>query len=271
MPLETFRTMPKKKLPTGPIRIDLPSMGIENKLESNKQDSTKIENNKIESSQKDSNQVESTIVESNKQESDKIESSKVESGLKDSNRIETSIIESSQKDSAQTESFIPESNREETNKVKRSSEEYNKPDSIREEKSKLTSNLVNSDLSIKEDDNQESSLPENRIIESAIIEKQNQESNIFSLEQKPESGLLESKKVAMRLSSEAASTLRQFRAETGIPYEIIVDVMIRNWSNLPNRTKTGYLKQARQIRQMRLMAGQEKTLATMRQKYSEQT
>lgn len=83
----------------------------------------------------------------------------------------------------------------------------------------------------------------------------------------PESSLTEYKKVAMRLSIEAVESLRQLRVETGIPYEILVDVMIRNWDNLPQRIQAAYLKQGKQIRMQRLMAGQEKTMKTMKEKY----
>jgi len=85
----------------------------------------------------------------------------------------------------------------------------------------------------------------------------------------PESCLTETehKKVAMRLSSEAVDKLQKFRANTGVPYEILVEVMIRNWENLPQRTQSSYLQQAKQLRVNRLMAGQEKTLKTMKAKY----
>lgn len=85
----------------------------------------------------------------------------------------------------------------------------------------------------------------------------------------PESGLSETeyKKVAMRLSREAVESLRQLRATTGVPYEILVDVMIRNWDKLPQRTRTAYLQQAQQVRASRLIAGQEKTMKTMKAKY----
>ena len=88
----------------------------------------------------------------------------------------------------------------------------------------------------------------------------------------PESGITfpEYKKVAMRLSVEAVESLRQLRATTGVPYEILVDVMIRNWENLPKRTQAAYLQQAKQVRVERLIAGQEKTVKTMRAKYLEQ-
>ncbi|WP_460203338.1 hypothetical protein [Scytonema sp. NUACC21] len=42
----------------------------------------------------------------------------------------------------------------------------------------------------------------------------------------------------MRLSIKAVEKLQNFRATTGIPYEILVDVMIRNWENLPQRTQS---------------------------------
>lgn len=108
----------------------------------------------------------------------------------------------------------------------------------------------------------DSAIPENKILDSTHQEQKLDSSKL-------DSGLIEYKKVAMRLSVEAASTLRQLRAETGIPYEILVDVAIRNWDNLPQRTKSTYLKQAREVRAMRLMAGQEKTIKTMKQKYLE--
>lgn len=85
----------------------------------------------------------------------------------------------------------------------------------------------------------------------------------------PVSGLTETeyKKVAMRLSIEVVESLRQLRATTGVPYEILVDVMIRNWDKLPQPIRTAYLQQAKQVRIERLMAGQEKTMKTMRTKY----
>ena len=112
--------------------------------------------------------------------------------------------------------------------------------------------------------NQESKLQAPASQESTVETSsppKNQESS------QPESSLTEYKKVAMRLSIEAAENLRRLRASTGIPYEILVDVMVRNWDNLPQRTQAAYLKQAKQVRMLRLMAGQEKTMRTMQQKF----
>lgn len=250
--------MPKKKLPTGPIRIDLPSMPQDRKLDSGKQDSLTTENIIVESNS-DSSQLDSIGIENLKREGSSLDSSKQDSGKRDSSSIESSSLDSNISDSLTTEN--------------------NQLTSTKEEETIQPSTPVNFEFQIEENKNLESSLLENRITESTIIEgsqvesikleQQNQDNTVVPSELKPESSFNESKKVAMRLSSEAASKLRQFRAETGIPYEIMVDVMIRNWSSLPNRTKTAYLKQAKQIRQMRLMAGQEKTLKTMRQKYLE--
>lgn len=90
----------------------------------------------------------------------------------------------------------------------------------------------------------------------------------------PESGLLENtkqdsgkqdyKKVAMRLSADSLERLRKLRVETGLPYEILVDVMIRNWDKLPQRTQSAYLKEAKAIRGERLIAGQIKSLQAIK-------
>ena len=118
----------------------------------------------------------------------------------------------------------------------------------------------------------EDSLKDSTIKESIEQDTAKQESSLGRKSQessKQESTLREYKKVAMRLSVEAAENLRKLRVETGIPYEILVDVMIRNWDNLPTRIRAAYLKQAKQVRSQRLMAGQEKTIQTMRKKYLE--
>jgi predicted DNA binding CopG/RHH family protein len=73
-------------------------------------------------------------------------------------------------------------------------------------------------------------------------------------------------KVSMRLSQEAATKLKQFRLDTGIPYEILVEVMVLNFESLPERSRKAYLEQARELRMQRLIAGQEKALETVRAK-----
>ena len=85
---------------------------------------------------------------------------------------------------------------------------------------------------------------------------------------KQDSGKQDYKKVAMRLSADSLERLRQLRVETGLPYEILVDVMIRNWDKLPQRTQSAYLKEAKDIRGQRLIAGQIKTLQAIQTKHS---
>ena len=138
-----------------------------------------------------------------------------------------------------------------------------------------------------ESSKQDSALPEGTIVESISKVSEFQEAGIedssllaspwtdralksvSSESGMPESGLPETeyKKVAMRLSIEVVESLRQLRATTGVPYEILVDVMIRNWDKLPQPIRAAYLQQAKQVRVERLMAGQEKTMKTMRTKY----
>jgi len=75
-----------------------------------------------------------------------------------------------------------------------------------------------------------------------------------------------SQKVSMRLSEEAASVLKRFRLDEGIPYEILVEIMILNFHQLPERIRKAYLEQGKELRTQRLIAGQEKALETMKSK-----
>lgn len=85
-----------------------------------------------------------------------------------------------------------------------------------------------------------------------------------------ESGVLqvEYKKVAMRLSETAVDRLRSFRATTGLPYEILVDVLICNLDRLPSEMQQNLLSQIKQLRLQRLVSGQNKGLETAKQKLS---
>lgn len=125
---------------------------------------------------------------------------------------------------------------------------------------------------------QESGLPENTkqdfgkqdfTSELETLQSDSQESQIVEpvTEIKQDSGKQDYKKVAMRLSADSLERLRQLRVETGLPYEILVDVMIRNWDKLPQRTQSVYLKEAKDIRGQRLIAGQIKTLQAIQTKH----
>ncbi len=194
---------PKKKLPTGPIRINPPVTHPANTATAQTQSRTMKEPNP-------EAELENQIIENKKLDSGLVDSEFVESRI-----IEESILDSSRQFNGSPEATLEESAQEESPQVG------------------VASQAVR--------------------FESGI----------------PESGLTETeyKKVAMRLSSEAVESLRQLRATTGVPYEILVDVMIRNWEQLPQRTRAAYLQQAKQVRASRLIAGQEKTMKTMRTKY----
>lgn len=197
---------PKKKLPTGPIRIDAPV--AKRVALPDESEPSNLHPMETESSRQ--------IRENRKQDSDNLETSNQESSNLDSGREENSNQQATRgRGATQQEPELE-------------IEEY-----------RMASSSISPGIT-----------------ESGI----------------PDSGITfpEYKKVAMRLSVEAVESLRQLRATTGVPYEILVDVMIRNWDNLPKRTQAVYLQQAKQARVERLIAGQEKTVKTMRAKYLEQ-
>ncbi len=203
---------PKKKLPTGPIRISPPVTLPSESSTAQTQAPLTANNHESEPA--------AQILESKKQDSGFLEeripeASMIDSALQESTREESSIL-----DSGSQLGELPESTSEDVD---------------------------------KEESTQRVFAPQAGSSDSGLRE----------------SGLTETeyKKVAMRLSSEAVDTLRQMRATTGVPYEILVDVMIRNWDKLPQRARAAYLQQAKQVRGERLIAGQEKTMKTIRTKY----
>ncbi len=203
---------PKKKLPTGPIRISPPATLPSESSTAQPQAPLTATNPESEPA--------GQILASEKQDSGFIEGKIPEVSMLDSALPESTIKEGSVIDSGTQLSGLPEETREDVD---------------------------------KEESTQRVFAPQSGSSASGL----------------PESGLTETeyKKVAMRLSSEAVDTLRQMRATTGVPYEILVDVMIRNWDKLPQRTRAAYLQQAKQVRGERLIAGQEKTMKTIRTKY----
>jgi hypothetical protein len=185
--------MVKKKLPTGPIRIESP------KAYQSKQDFDLPENEKQDSSK------DSFLSESN-----------LENDLPDSDISEPQVNDSDNNFSLEKQ---------------------------------------NSDSSLQDSSLQDSSLQDSSLQDSSLQDSSLQDSSVT-----------EYKKVAMRLSTEATKKLTQLRNETGLPYEILVDVMIRHWDNLSQRTQSAYLKEAKKVRQMRLIAGQKKAMETMQQR-----
>jgi predicted DNA binding CopG/RHH family protein len=206
---------PKKKLPTGPIRINPPVTHHPRTATASIQPHALKESAEAEF------------------ENQKLEEQKQDSGIHNSIMVESSMLYPT----------LPELSMDENGML----DSLNQVDRLQE---------ATIEESAQEESSQIGVASQSVRIESGI----------------PESGLTETeyKKVAMRLSSEAVENLRQLRATTGVPYEILVDVMIRNWDKLPQRTKAAYLQEAKQVRAERLIAGQEKTMKTMRTKYLSQ-
>ncbi|MEB3190243.1 MAG: hypothetical protein VKL42_07855 [Snowella sp.] len=129
-------------------------------------------------------------------------------------------------------------------------------------------NLADRNLEFEKQDSTKLDL----IAENISMSQQSNQANYPASEtssQKQDFSKLDCQKVAMRLSTEAAEKLKQLRADTKLPYEVLVDVMIRNWDSLPISTQRDYLNQAKEVRAQRLIAGQLKTVASLRQKYEQ--
>lgn len=98
------------------------------------------------------------------------------------------------------------------------------------------------------------------------VEQQSPYTKQESIKQEYNIQEIEYKKVAMRLSAEAVNRLRELRTVTELPYEVLVDVMIRNWDTLPAKIQKQYLSEAKQSRIQRLIAGQDKAMTTVRKR-----
>lgn len=205
---------PKKKLPTGPIRIEPPTYTSREGLpESTLQTVRKLDSSFLETSGKYSslNQTEELGLPGASLLDDQYQKNLAIS-KQDSGKQDAGLLEKSKQDSAIESALAKESKTQETSK------------------------------------------------QEASFEKQDYETQDSCFRQ------IEYKKVAMRLSETAVERLRSFRANTGLPYEILVDVMICNWDNLPDDLKHDYVMQVKQLRLQRLVAGQNKGLETAMQK-----
>ncbi|MGA7953560.1 MAG: hypothetical protein WCA07_08565 [Gloeobacterales cyanobacterium] len=135
------------------------------------------------------------------------------------NRLEESGKQESSKDNLIGKSSQPPNSNTETGLARSNVAENQKQDS---------SNLVSKNLEtqIPENNNQRTITSSSRMAESTLeaIEADNY------------------RKVAMRLSPEAAEQLRSLRLNTGISYEIIVDVLIRHLKNYPQTSSKTSLK-----------------------------
>ena len=116
------------------------------------------------------------------------------------------------------------------------------------------------DFSNLENKNLENQIPENNDQRTVTSSSRMAKSTLEAIEAD------NYRKVAMRLSPEAAEQLRSLRLNTGIPYEIIVDVLIRHFEEFPKNLQQDFLEEAKEIRLRRLIVGQNKALNTTRQR-----
>lgn len=71
------------------------------------------------------------------------------------------------------------------------------------------------------------------------------------------------KTLTLKLSPEATQRLHQIQAESGALPEILVDVIIRHWDELPDWAKQKHLGLAHQIRVDQILAGQQRTIQSI--------
>lgn len=150
-----------------------------------------------------------------------------------------------------------------------------KPESIKQDSTMLEADFTNLDqesyldqevTGLDRDQQSEPSTDFSRaMLENSKLETRKQESS----EPEASNTEIQYKKVAMRLSAKAVARLQSLRVTTGLPYEILVDVMICNWDSLPTKLQTQYLSEAKQARAYRLIAGQDKAMKTVRSRLIE--
>ena len=64
----------------------------------------------------------------------------------------------------------------------------------------------------------------------------------------------------MRILAETKKKLINLKNETGVPYEILVEVMIKNWEQLSDDNKANIIKQSQSERNIRLLEGKQKSM-----------
>lgn len=216
---------PKKKLPTGPIRIENPL----------------TKHSEIFPRSTEEHQIhESNLTESNLQEVIKQDSIKLDNclGSSQDNFAKDAVDYDAQSHNDNRQDFLLEPKQESSH------QDYRKQESSF---NKLQDNLETTPI------------PEE-------VERQSHYAKQESIKQEYDIQEIEYKKVAMRLSAEAVNRLRELRTVTELPYEVLVDVMIRNWDTLPAKIQKQYLSEAKQSRIQRLIAGQDKAMTTVRKR-----
>jgi len=72
--------------------------------------------------------------------------------------------------------------------------------------------------------------------------------------------LREYDRISMRILAETKKKLINLKNETGVPYEILVEVMIKNWEQLSDENKANIIKQSQSERNIRLLEGKQKSM-----------
>lgn len=269
---------PKKKLPTGPIRIDhpfskdlepsgLPNINKEVSDSETKPDSLILESRKLDSSASEPdftefeqrNYLVPEVREAN-QAQQRNSSKNLSQSIPEGINLDSSLLESSKLESNVSDATI---------------QEEGEGDIIHNlnidiSPKKLVS--ANEKLNSEEQEIAEDTIKKVKSGERKDSTEVNKKIEFEKLEsRKPDSTTkeIEHKKVAMRLSTEAVACLHSLRVTTGIPYEILVDVMIRSWDDLPVKLQKQYLSEAKQVRIQRLIAGQDKAMQTVRSRLTE--
>ncbi len=67
-------------------------------------------------------------------------------------------------------------------------------------------------------------------------------------------------RISMRILAETKKKLINLKNETGVPYEILVEVMIKNWEQLSEENKANIIKQSQSERNIRLLEGKQKSM-----------
>ena len=67
-------------------------------------------------------------------------------------------------------------------------------------------------------------------------------------------------RISMRILAETKKKLINLKNETGVPYEILVEVMIKNWEQLSDENKANIIKQSQSERNIRLLEGKQKSM-----------
>ncbi len=70
----------------------------------------------------------------------------------------------------------------------------------------------------------------------------------------------EYERISIRILKETKTKLLELKLETGIPYEILIEVLVGQWDELSNRTQKKIVRLGQIERNQRLAEGQQKSM-----------